>query len=215
MKRSGRYILLILILFAIPSGAWAYKIQFAEQFYELYHQQFYRYPEDGAENIWYLSMALRSPFANPLNALAEIENEKEWEKYRNLFVMHVYLRIIDEYLSMAAKYDKFNAYFYNYPWKSANIDSLRNAEAYYNLALESWDLAKQYSDVAREPRFRWIHLDKVSFWEDEAFRIETGDLDYQDIIEGPSGASGTSSARIRKDGLHHVLSHQRINMASP
>ena len=37
--------------------------------------------------------------------------------------------------------------------------------------------------MAREPRFRWIHLEEIQYWEDEAFRIETGDLDYKDIIE--------------------------------
>ncbi len=175
--------LAIFILFsaALPLSAW--KIQYAEQFYELYHQHFYRYPEDSAENIWYLSMALRSPFANPANALAEITDKTEWEKYRNLFVMHMYLRIVDEYLAMAAKYDKFNAYFYNYPWKSANLDSLRIAEDYYELAMESWELARSYSEVARESRFRWINLEEIQYWEDEAFRIESGDLDYRDIIE--------------------------------
>jgi len=174
----------IAVLFLITTGSLsAWKVQYAEQFYKLYHQQLYRYPEDSAENIWYLSMALKSPFANPLNALAEISDDKEWEKYRNLFEMHVYLRIIDEYLAMAAKYDKFNAYFYNYPWKSANLDSLRTAESYYKLALESWELARGYSEVAREPRFRWINLEEIQYWEDEAFRIEQGDLDYRDIIE--------------------------------
>ncbi len=182
MKRSLPVVLLSALFFsAVPLQA--AKVQYAEQFYELYHQHFYRYPEDSAENIWYLSMALRSPFANPLNALAEIEDETDWEKYRNLFVMHMYLRITDEYLAMAAKYDKFNAYFYNYPWKSAILDSMRNAEQYYELALESWSLAQSYAEVAREPRFRWINLDKVQYWEDEAFRIEQGDLDYRDIIE--------------------------------
>ncbi len=173
-----------MLFLLLPSGGlFAWKVQYAEQFYKLYHQQMYRYPEDSAENIYYLSMALKSPFANPLNALARIEDEKEWEKYRNLFEMHVYLRITDEYLAMAAKYDKFNAYFYNYPWKSANLDSLRTAESYYKLALETWELAQSYSQVARENRFRWINLDEIQYWEDEAFRIEQGDLDYRDIIE--------------------------------
>ena len=139
MKILRRLIILSLYLILSVGSLYAWKIQYAEQFYELYHQQMYRYPEDSAENVWYLSMALRSPFANPLNALADIDDEKEWEKYRNLFVMHVYLRIIDEYLAMAAKHDKFNAYFYNYPWKSANLDSIRTAEKYYELALESWE----------------------------------------------------------------------------
>ncbi len=169
-------------LLAAPS-AHAYKIEYAEQFYKLYHQSLYRYPEDSAENIWYLSKALSSPFVNPLNALARIETEKEWEKYRSLFRMHVHLCIVDEYLALAAQYDKFNAYFYNFPWKSANLDSLRTAEKYYELALESWDMAKGEAGKAREDRFRWMHLDKVQYWEDEAFRIETGDLDYRDIIE--------------------------------
>ncbi len=175
---------IIALFLIIPSvRLFAWKIQYAEQFYKLYHQQMYRYPEDSAENIHYLSMALKSPFANPLNALARIEDDKEWEKYRNLFEMHVYLRITDEYLAMAARYDKFNAYFYNYPWKSANLDSLRTAESYYILALETWELARSYSEVARENRFRWINLDEIQYWEDEAFRIEQGDLDYRNIIE--------------------------------
>jgi len=161
----------------------AYKIQYAEQFYKLYHQHFYRYPEDSAENIWYLSMALRSPFANPLNALAKIENKKQWEKYRNLFKMHMYLRITDEYLAMAAKYDKFNAYFYNYPWKSANLDSLRTAEKFYNLAMESWEMAADYSEAASKAEFRWINLDDIQYWEDESWRIQQKELDYRDIIE--------------------------------
>lgn len=182
-----------LFLITFPLSAW--KIQYAEQFYELYHQHFYRYPEDCAENIWYLSMALKSPFANPANALAQIEDEKEWEKYRNLFVMHAYLRITDEYLAMAAKYDKFNAYFYNYPWKSAILDSLRSAEDYYELALETWELAQSYSEVARESRFRWINLEEIQYWEDEAYRIEMGELDYRDIIE----AHLSRLARVRDD----------------
>lgn len=181
--KSRRLTIFLILLLLTSTSLHAWKIQYAEQFYELYHQQLYRYPEDSAENVWYLSMALRAPFANPLNAVAQIENEKEWEKYRNLFVMHMYLRIVDEYLAMAAKYDKFNAYFFNYPWKSANIDSMRTAEQYYELALESWELAQSYSEVARETRFRWINLEEIQYWEDEAYRIETGDLDYRDIIE--------------------------------
>ena len=172
------FTLLVLPIVNLP----AWKIEYAEQFYELYHQHMYRYPEESAENLWYLSMALRSPFANPLNALAKIENELEWEKYRNLFSMHLYLRVVNEYLSLATKYDKFNAYFYNYPWKSANLDSLKTAEAYYKLALESWEFARLYAKTAREERFRWFHLDEIQFWEDEAFRIENEELDYDDII---------------------------------
>lgn len=173
----------IILLMILLSPASARKIQYAEQFYRLYHQHLSRYPEDSAENVWYLSMALRSPFANPLNALALIQDEVEWEKYRNLFSMHVYLKITEEYLAMAAKYDKFNAYFYNYPWKSANLDSLRTAEKFYSLAMETWALGEQYAYAARDTRFRWINLEEIQYWEDEAFRIESKELNYKEIIE--------------------------------
>ncbi|MCG8452390.1 MAG: hypothetical protein MI717_04315 [Spirochaetales bacterium] len=180
MKRSLSFLLLVLTL--TPS-LFPAKVQFAEQFYRLYHQHLNRSPESSAENIWYLSMALRSPFANPLNALAEIEDEVAWEKYRNLFRMHAYLEIVEQYLALAAKYDKFEAKFYNYPWKAANLDSLRTAESYYHLALESWNLALGFAQVVREKRFHWIDLEEIRYWEDEAYRIEMGELDYRDIIE--------------------------------
>lgn len=158
------------------------QILFAEQYYNMYHQHFYYYPEDSAENIYYLGMALRSDFANPLNALAVIENEIEWEKYRYLFYMHVNLLIIDCYIKMAVKYDKFEARFYNYPWKYANLESLNSAEAYYNLALEYWDKALEWAEKANDPKFNWIWLDEIQYWEDEKYRMNIGDLDYSEII---------------------------------
>lgn len=183
MRKRVRLLFIFIVFVASTGCVSAMRIQYAEQFYKLYHQSLYRYPEDSAENIWYLSMALRSPFASPLNALATIENEIAWEKYRQLFTMHVYLEIVDEYLALAKKYDKFNAYFYNYPWKSANLDSLRVAEKYYKLALDTWFLAEKHGFSVRDTKYRWIHIEEIQHWEDEAHRIETRDLDYADIIQ--------------------------------
>jgi hypothetical protein len=143
---------------------------------------FYYYPEDSAENIYYLGMALRSDFANPLNALARIETEKEWEKYRYLFYMHVNLLIVDSYLKMGVKYDKRDAYFYNYPWKYANLDSLDAAESYYKLALEYWYKAIEWSEKASEDKFAWMFLTDIQYMEDENYRIQEGDLDYEEVI---------------------------------
>lgn len=172
------------MMLIIPLGSiWAYKITFAEQFYKLYHQHFYYYPEDSAENLYYLNMALHSDFANPLNALAVIDDEKEWEKYRYLFYMHVNLRIVDTYIKLASKYDKFEAKFFNYPWKYVNLESLEQAESFYNQALYYWTKAKEWSEQASEIRFRWMYLEEISYWEDENARIQEGDLDYREIIE--------------------------------
>lgn len=159
-------------------------IRFAEQYYRLYHQHFYYYPEESLENIHYLNLALHSDFANPLNALATIENELQWEKYRYLFYMHVNLCIVDSYLKLASKYDKFQAYFYNYPWKAANLDSLDQAEAFYREALNYWEDAVQWSDQASTSQFAWLFLTDIQYWEDENHRIQEGDLDYEEIILG-------------------------------
>ena len=123
-------------------------------------------------------MALRSDFANPLNALAEIKDEREWEKYRYLFYMHVNLRLIDSYIQLANKYNKRNAYFYNYPWKYSNLESLDAAEEFYRYALNFWEDAQEWSVKAADPRFAWMHIEDIQFWEDESYRIQTGDLNY-------------------------------------
>ncbi len=175
--------MLLMVSFGRPSSVPAYKILYAEQFYRLYHQHMYSYPEDTMENIHYLGMALRSDFANPLNALARINNEKEWEKYRYLFYMHVNLKLVDSYLKLGMKYDKRNAYFYNYPWKFSNLDSLETAEECYRYAMGFWEDAKEWSAKAQDRKFAWMFIEDIQFWEDESYRIGTGDLNYERTIQ--------------------------------
>jgi hypothetical protein len=176
-----RFLFLLFLISSTP--LWSYRINLAEQYYQLYHQHFYYYPDDIAENVHYLQMALHSDFANPLNALAIIENEKQWEKYRYLFYMHVNLELVDCFIKWAGKFDKFNAYFFNYPWKSANLDSLDNAEKLYKQALVYWDDALEWSTTASDDTFAWMYLTDIQSWEDENYRIQTGDLDYGEIIQ--------------------------------
>jgi len=185
VKKQLKFIILIGLLIFIrqPQDLHAYKILYAEQFYKLYHLHLYQYPEDTMEDIHYLGMALRSDFANPLNALARITNEKEWEKYRYLFYMHVNLKLVDSYLKLGMKYDKRNAYFYNYPWKFSNLDSLDTAEECYMYALNFWTDAKEWSAKASSKKFAWMNLDDIQFWEDESYRIQTGDLNYEKTIK--------------------------------
>lgn len=178
-----RLILIIAAGIFLSSPLFAYKILYAEQFYKLYHQHLYQYPDDSMEDIYYLGMALRSDFANPLNALAKINNEKEWEKYRYLFYMHVNLRLIDSYIKLASKYDRQKAYFYNAPWKDANIDSLKKARECYVYAQNFWDDAVSWSDKASDPKFAWMTLEDIQYWEDENYRIQQGELDYKAILK--------------------------------
>ena len=182
MKRfSAAFGIFILInLFISSVSVFSYKILYAEQFYRLYHSHFYQYPEDYLENIYYLEQSLRSDFANPLNALARIKNKTEWRRYMNLFKMHVSLKLTELYLGLGSKYDKMDAYFYNYPWKRENLKSLDVAEESYSFARIYW---KETVKWQKKVEKSWTVLEEVQKWEDESFRIEENLLDYDDIID--------------------------------
>ncbi|MDR2864426.1 MAG: hypothetical protein LBV68_02320 [Spirochaetaceae bacterium] len=160
----------------------AYPVQYKEQYYKLYHLHLIQYPDDTMENIYWLEKALAADFANPLYAMALIENKVQWEKYRYLFMMHVNLKLIEQYIFLGNKWNKRNAYFYNAPWKEENIDSLNTAESCYRSALYYWKDAKAWSEKAQEKHFYFIRLPRIQYWEDEAYRIENGELDYEKTL---------------------------------
>jgi hypothetical protein len=182
-RRQG---ILLAILFLIGIGgdtARAYYVQYKEQYYRLFHLHYIQYPDDTMENIYWLEKALTADFCNPLYALALIENKTQWEKYRYLFMMHINLKLIEQYLLLGNKWNKRNAYFYNAPWKDQNLESLKTAETCYRTALFYWKEAIQWAEKANDKRFRFINLERVQFWEDEAARIADGSLNYQKTIE--------------------------------
>jgi hypothetical protein len=176
MKR----LVLLVVLLGAAAGLFADKVYYAEQYYDLYHRQMYMYPENVNENLWYLERCLTHPLANPLNALARVETEAEYERYRYLFYMHIYLEIIRSYRIMAAGYDKRQAYFYNAPWRDVNLKSLEIARYYYETALGFWDEAQEWSAKAAE--LAYVNLEEIQAWEDESWMIENGELDFEEII---------------------------------
>jgi hypothetical protein len=171
-----------LFFFSAPPSLDAYLVHYKEQYYELYHLHYIQYPDDTMENIYWLEQAIKADFANPLYALALIENQTQWEKYRCLFMMHLNLKLIEQYLFLGNKWNKRNAYFYNAPWKEENLESLETAETCYRAALSYWKDAVEWAEKSRERRFRFIDLPKIQYWQDEAYRVETGDLNYEKTI---------------------------------
>ncbi|MCL2801021.1 MAG: hypothetical protein FWD28_04605 [Treponema sp.] len=182
MKQTAVKIVSLIILMSIAMPANSYIVTYKEQFYRLFHVHRNQAPDDTIENIYWLEQALKAPFANPLFALTKIENEIEWEKYRYLFTMHLYIKLIEQYLFLGNKWNKRNAYFYNAPWRDQNLESLEIAESCYRAALHYWEDAVLWANKANERRFRWIDLNGVRFWQDEAFRIENGTLNYARTI---------------------------------
>ena len=172
--------LFIFIAVSLPVNS--YFVTYKEQFYKLYHIHHIQYPDDSMENIYWLEQAMKADFANPLYALALIEDEVQWEKYRYLFNMHINIKLIEQYMYLGNKWNKRKAYFYNAPWRDQNLESLETAETCYRAALYYWDEALKWYEKANEKRFRWINLQKVQFWEDEVFRIEDGSLNYGKTI---------------------------------
>ncbi|AFG37608.1 hypothetical protein [Spirochaeta africana] len=174
-------VLIMLIGSLLPERAFAYRIIYKEQLYRLYHQHLYQYPERIAENIHWLEQALRADFVNPLNALAVIRTETEWERYRHLFTLHLNLKLIEQYLAWGNRFNKREAYFFNAPFRRQNLESLETAETLFRYALVYWEEAlEQVAIIDNLPR--WIHLEEIQRWEDDYHRIATGDLDYGAII---------------------------------
>ncbi len=179
LYRGSLFALLLTIL--LPTPLEAYRLIYKEQLYELYHVHLYQYPERIKENIYWLEQVQEADFANPLHALARIENEREWEWYRYLFSMHINLKLTELYLRWGSKYNKFEAYFYNYPWKEDNLESLEIAESLFREARYYWSEAQRWAE--RAGQFRWLSLEEIQNWEDEQHRISTGELDYGFIID--------------------------------
>ncbi|MDR0785616.1 MAG: hypothetical protein LBE74_07030 [Treponema sp.] len=186
LNRKTSVVVLTLLFILFFGGnilrSYAYIVEYKEQFYRLYHLHYIQYPDDTMENIYYLEKALKADFANPLFALALIENTDQWEKYKNLFMMHLNLKMIEQYLFLGNKWNKRKAYFYNAPWKRQNLESLDAAEACYRTALSYWNDAKEWAKKASARRFRFVNLERVQFWQDESGRIEREELNYGKII---------------------------------
>jgi len=178
---SKTAVFFVFLATALPING--YYVTYKEQYYRLFHLHYIQYPDDTMENIYWLEKAQKADFANPLYALALIENETQYEKYRYLFHMHINIKLIEQYLFLGNKWNKRNAYFYNAPWKEQNLESLETAETCFRTALYYWNEAKEWAEKAQAGRFRYINLQKVQFWEDEAFRMESGSLDYGKTIK--------------------------------
>ena len=171
-----------LVLLAVAFPVNSYFVTYKEQYYRLFHVHLNQYPDDTIENIYWLEQAIQAPFANPLYALALIENEIQWEKYRYLFNMHLHIKLIEQYIFLGNKWNKRNAYFYNAPFRDQNLESIEIAETCYRTALFYWDEVLAWAQKANDRRFRWIDLSGVQFWTDEALRIENGSLNYARTI---------------------------------
>ncbi|MDR2518433.1 MAG: hypothetical protein LBD13_03345 [Spirochaetaceae bacterium] len=182
IKGRAKILAAVLLLFGNCRWLNGYIVEYKEQFFRLYRLHYTLDPDNTMENIYWLEQALKADFANPLHALTRIEDKTQWEKYRYLFMMHLNLKIIEQYIFLGNKWNKRNAYFFNAPWKEQNLESLAIAENCFKAALYYWKDAAEWAAKALDRRFRFIDLEHIQYWQDEAARIERKSLDYGKTI---------------------------------
>jgi hypothetical protein len=183
VKKKLLIIFNFLVLFFIPlQNADAYMVKYKEDWYKLFHVHYQQYPDDCMENIYWLEKAVEADFCNPLYADAKITTEKEWEKYRYLFQMHINLKLIEQHLRLGRIYDKKCIYFYDAPWKEEYLSNMEKALSCYKAGLYYWKEAKIWCEKANASTFRFLYIEDLQFWEDERERIFTGELNYEKII---------------------------------
>lgn len=176
------FVIIPLFLFFAAESAFGYAITFKEQYYNLFHVHYQQYPEDVMENIYWLQRATAADFCNPQYALAKINTETEWEKYRYLFMMHVNLKLAEQHLRLGRTWDKQFAYFYDEQLKEEYLRNLETAESCYRQGLLYWTEAQNWAELANQKKFYFLHLTDIQNWEDERQRIYDGDLNYEKTI---------------------------------
>jgi len=182
MQKKIKIIICSLLLFICLQPGFSYFVTFKEQYYKLFHVHYQQYPDDVMENIYWLEKAVEADFCNPQYALAKITNEQDWEKYRYLFMMHINLKLIEQHMRLGRYWDKQVAYFYDAPWKDEYIRDLETTLSCYKAGLYYWQEAKLWAEKASTGNFKFLFLTDIQNWEDECFRVTTGELDYEKIL---------------------------------
>jgi len=167
----------------LVQNANAYVVKYKEDYYRLYHIHHKQNPNDCLENIYWLEKAVSADFANPYYAFTKVENERQWEKYRYLFQMHLNLKLIEQHLRLGRIYDKKAAYFYDAPWKDEYLRNLKKAKSFYEAGYYYWQEAKLWAEKANTSQFNFLYITSLQNWEDERERIVTEQLDYKAILD--------------------------------
>ncbi len=182
-KTAARILIFLILVFSAAGTAGAFVCKYKEDYYKLYHVHYQQNPNDCLENIYWLEKAAKADFANPYYALAKIETEKQWEKYRYLFMMHVNLKLVEQHMRLGRIYDKKVAYFYDAPWKDEYLRNLNTAKTYYTACYSYWEEAKLWAEKANVSQFNFLFITDQQNWEDERERIVTGTLNYQKTLD--------------------------------
>jgi len=177
-----KFLLTVFIFSFCLTNANAYVVKYKEDYYKLYHIHYQQMPDDCIENIYWLEKAVEADFCNPLYVDFKITSEKQWEKYRYLFQMHINLKLIEQHLRLGRIYDKKEVYFYDEPFKDLYLRDLEKALTCYKAGLYYWQEAKVWCEKANNSSFNFLYITEKQSWEDERERIVNDELDYGKML---------------------------------
>jgi hypothetical protein len=166
---------------------WQTVPHYVEDFYLLYGLTLYYDENSLRENIRKLQLALLTKFRHPSQAIVKIENENEYEKYKNLMLMRINYLLMRDTMKIAARYDKQKIYFYNLDYAKCIDESLDTADSLYAEALPFWKETKIYAEKASQYKI----TTELSSMESDRYSIIHGETDFAKII-------GDHRAKIRK-----------------
>jgi hypothetical protein len=125
-----------------------------------------------------LKIGLNCKFRHPSQALVTVDTEDEYLKYRKLMFMHINIMIMRNYLKIGIRYDKKSIKFHDVSFANEINESLDIARKIYQEAIPYWEEAKRYAEESGQIKL----TTKLSNIESERYRIITGDLDFNKII---------------------------------
>lgn len=160
----------------------SYIVTYKEQYYRLFHVHYQQYPDDVMENIYWLEKAVEADFCNPKYALSTIKDTTDWEKYRYIFMMHLNLKLIEQHMRLGSNFDKQSVYFYDAPLREQYLIDLQKVKTCYEAGLYYWKEAKLWAEKASQNKFYFLHLNELQNWEDERYRVVSGSLNYEKIL---------------------------------
>ncbi len=161
-------------------------MRFKEDFFTKYASYLIPDPDYVSRNIFFLELAYTLPWDDPIRALVPVTNQMQYAKYQNLLMMHICLMLTKEYINYGYLYFKEHVYFYNRDYFTNYLQGYEVAEKYFNDARGYWDqtihfaqMADAYTGWHMNLNFDGIHI----AFEDEVYRIKTGDLNFYPIID--------------------------------
>ena len=163
----------------------ARKLRYVEEFYSLFAQNHMPSTDSTERNIWFLQVALNSPFKHPIQALCRIQTEEEHEQYKRLLRARIAFLIAQGFVQLGYRYDKEDVYYFNLEYAKEIAKGFTIAEECYREAIVYWDEARRVA--AEAYRRRNIRLSGgggfIDALQNEARRIHAGDINYRKTID--------------------------------